>query len=226
MNAGLFIPVLVYGCLRTAPRALVRFHAPFWCLFVASNLLRLSPWIWDNIKFLFFWLLTSTPIVALVVARLLRRPGPARATGSLLLLLLVLSGGIDLWRVVSRQIRIRLFDAEAIAFAHELARSTPPRALVLRAPTYDSPALLAGRRAVLGYFGHVWSQGLDAGDRDKDLRRIYAGAPDAVGLLEWYAVDFILIGPQERSQLDLDPALLERFPVALRSGPYELRRVR
>lgn len=225
MNAGLFIPALLLGCWRAAPAPLARFHLPFWGLLLASNLLRLSPWIWDNIKFLFFWLLASTPIVALVVARLLRRGGPASAAGVVVLLVLVLSGGIDLWRVVSRQIRIRVFSSEAIAFARELAYATPPRALVLRAPTYDSPALLSGRRAVLGYLGHVWSQGLDAGDRERDVRRIYAGAKDAGALLRWYAVDFIMVGPQERALPDFDAAFLDRFPVVLRSGPYELRRV-
>jgi hypothetical protein len=225
VNAGVFIPALLYGCWRTAPLPLVRFHLPFWALFLASNLLRLSPWIWDNIKFLFFWLLASTPIVALVVARLLRRTGAARTGGALLLLLLVLSGGIDLWRVVSRQIRVRIFDREAIAFAAELVRATPQRALVLRAPTYDAPALLAGRRAVLGYAGHVWSQGLAAGDREKDVKKIYAGAKDALLLLRWYAVEFVQIGPQERELEGFDESFLEQFPVVLRSGPYELRRV-
>lgn len=225
MNAGGFIPVLIYGCLRAAPAPLARFHLPFWGLFLASNLLRLSPWIWDNIKLLFFWLVASTPIVALVVAKLLRGKALARPAGALLLILLVLSGGIDLWRVVSRQIGARIFDRDAIPFARELADATPQRALVLRAPSSDSPALLAGRRAVLGYLGHVWSQGLDAGDREKDVKRIYAGAGDAEALLRWYAIDFILIGPQERSQLEVNTAFLERFPVVLRSGPYELRRV-
>jgi hypothetical protein len=225
MNAGLFLPLLLYGCLKTAPPALRRFHAPFWALFIASNLLRLSPWIWDNIKLLFFWLLASAPIVALVVARLLRAGGAKRAAGALLLLTLILSGGIDLWRVVSRQIRIRVFDREEIQLAAELARATPPRALVLRAPTYDSPALLAGRRAVLGYLGHVWSQGFTAGDRERDVKRIYAGAKDAEALLEWYAVDYILVGPQERVQLEVNDAFLARFPLVISSGQYVLRRV-
>ena len=225
MNAGLFLPVLLYGCLETAAPALRRFHAPFWALFVASNLLRLSPWIWDNIKLLFFWLLVSTPIVALVVSRLLRGGGPKRAAGALLLVSLTLSGGIDLWRVVSRQIRIRVFDRAGIEFAAELARATPRRALVLRAPTYDSPALLAGRRAVLGYLGHVWSQGFDAGDRERDVKKIYAGAKDAQALLTWYAVDYLVVGPQERAQLEVNDAFLARFPLTLRSGPYELRGV-
>jgi hypothetical protein len=226
MNAGLFLPLLVFSCIRVAPKHLLLFHLPFWGLFLAPNLLRLSPWIWDNIKFLFFWLLGSAPLVALLLARLWRRAGVSRAVGAALLMLLTLSGALDVWRVASRQISIRIFDAFGVAFAADHARATPARSVVLRAPSYDSPVLLAGRGAVLGYLGHIWSQGLDAGTRERDIERIYAGAADASALLAGYGVDFILVGPQERARYRPNNGFLSRFPVVLRSGPYELRKVR
>lgn len=224
-NAGPFLPLLLWACLKTAPFPLARFHLPFWGLFLVPNLLRLSPWIWDNIKFLFFWLLASAPLVALVLARLLRRPGAARAAGAALLLSLTLSGGLDVWRAVSRQIRLPVFDGRATDLGAALARAMPPGSVVLRAPTHDSPALLSGRPSVLGYVGHIWSQGLDAGTREQDIERAYGGGPAAEEVLGRYGVDFILVGPQERARYRIDAGFLSRFPLALELHGYELRRV-
>lgn len=226
MNAGVFVPTLAVACLWIAPARAVRFHLPFWGLFLAPNLLRLSPWIWDNIKFLFFWLLASTPLVGLVVAWLWRRGRVRSLFGFALLAALTASGGIDLWRVVSRQIQLQVFDARAIAFARVLARATPPSAVILRAPSHDSPVLLAGRTSVAGYGGHLWSQGLDGGSREQDLKSIYEGGPDAAALLGRYRVDYVLVGPQERALYQVDADFLARYPLALELGRYQLRRVK
>src|SRR5688572_31613449 len=50
--------------IRRPPRSTL---FPYTTLF---RFLRLSPWIWDNIKFLFYWYVASVPIVALVLARM------------------------------------------------------------------------------------------------------------------------------------------------------------
>ena len=85
-----------------------------------------------------------------------------------------------------------------MAFGHRIRAVTPPGSIVLHAPTYNSEVFLAGRRSVLGYPGHTWSQGLDAGTREEDIRAIYAGAPDAAALLSRYGVGYVLVGPRER----------------------------
>ena len=69
-----------------------------------------------------------------------------------------------------------LFDRDAIAIADVIARTTPPRALVLHYPTFNAPVLLSGRRSLLGYPGHIWSQGLDASDRLARVQAVYAGS--------------------------------------------------
>jgi hypothetical protein len=193
--------------------------------FVVPNLLRLSPWIWDNVKFLFFWYLASVPLVAWLLARLGRASRAGLAASFVLTAALVFAGALDVFRVASRQVELRVFDAEGVAFAATALRQTPPRALVLHSPTYDSPVLLSGRRSLLGYPGHIWSQGLDAGARQADIERIYAGEPEVGTLLRDYGVDFILVGPQERRDLRVDDAFLERFPLVGRHGHYELRQV-
>ena len=200
LNAGVFLALYLAGLASRASIAsgLTRFLAPFALWFVVPNLLRLSPWIWDNVKFLFYWFAASAPLVALVLARLSRRRGWGPPAAAVLLLGTTASGALDVWRVASRSRQHLLFDREAVAFVEELVAATPPRALVLHHPTYNSPVLLSGRRSLLGYPGHIWSQGLDAAGRAEEIRAVYEEPARAADLLERRGVDYVLVGPQER----------------------------
>ncbi|MGE0452200.1 MAG: hypothetical protein AB7O37_06615 [Vicinamibacteria bacterium] len=226
VNAGLFIPLWLIGLSRTRGLAR-RFSLVVALLFVVPNLLRLSPWIWDNVKFLFFWLLCAAPLAALPLAALWRAGGAARrAAAAGLVVATTLSGALDVFRVASRQMDFTIFDASGLALAEEIVRRTPPRALVLHAASYDSPVYLSGRRSLLGYPGHIWSQGLTSGDREAEIARIYSGAADALELLRRREIDYLLVGPQERRGLQVNDAFLSRFPVVASAGPYDLRAVR
>jgi hypothetical protein len=227
-NLGLFIPLLIVALAWGAragwlSRRHLLIYVPFLACFLVPNVLQLSPWIWDNIKFLIWWHVASAPLVALLVARLWRRGGGWRFAAGLAFVVLTLSGALDVLRVVSRTIEIRIYDAAAVAFGHRIRAVAPPGSIVLHAPTYNSEVFLAGRRSVLGYPGHTWSQGLDAGTREDDIRAIYAGGPDAAALLSGYGVGYVLVGPRER---DLDGGVDEAFFRTLRlvaeSADYRL----
>ena len=43
---------------------------PFTLCFLIPNFVKLAPWVWDNIKMIFYWWIVSAPIVALLLARL------------------------------------------------------------------------------------------------------------------------------------------------------------
>jgi hypothetical protein len=225
-NAGLFIPLLVAAFVwrraggTLVPGRLARFYLPFALCFVVPNLFQLSPWIWDNIKFLVYWLAASTPVVALLLAHWWRRGGVWRGAVAPALVLLTLAGGLDVWRVVSRAETHVIFDADAVPFAQRLREATPPRALVLHVPTYRSPVFLAGRRSLLGYPGHIWSQGLDAGTREADIARMYRGDAEAPALIRSYGVDYVMYGPEEAAVADEEG--LRGLPLVLSSGRYRL----
>ena len=73
VNTGLFIPLLVV-CLAwrgkfALPPRLLKFYAPFLLCFIVPNLVKVAPWIWDNIKVLFLWYVASVPLVAWLLAR-------------------------------------------------------------------------------------------------------------------------------------------------------------
>jgi hypothetical protein len=221
-NTGLFLPLLALAYAWARRRRLARFAAPFLLLFLVPNLLRLSPWMWDNIKFLYFWYLGSVPLVAALLARLARRSWSGAALAAGLTLVLTLSGALDLWRIASRQIENGIFDGAGVRLAALLVQQTPPRALILHAFRYDSPVYLSGRRTLLGYTGHIPSQGLEIGDRETVVRRIYEGPPDSEAMLRRYGVDYVLVGPGERADLRVNEAWLQRLRQVAAVGPYVL----
>jgi hypothetical protein len=225
MNAGLFVPLSLVA-FATAPPRLRRFLAPTLMLFVVPNLVRLSPAIWDNIKFLVYWCLYATVAIGLLLARLLRRGWALRGCAALAFVVLIASGALDVWRIASRQIEVPIFTADNVAFAREVLDWLPQPAVILHAYEFDSPVYLSGRRSVLGYRGHIWSQGLDEGTRKFDIDAIYAGMPDAEALLARWGVDYILVGPAERGTLFVNSGYLSRFATAGEVGDYRLLKVR
>jgi hypothetical protein len=230
-NTGPFIPLLVAalawrGRDPLVPRLLLVFYLPFTLLFVICNVAKISPWVWDNIKVLFYWYVASVPLVALLLARLWRLNWPARAAAVALVCVLTFAGALDVWRVVSEASEQREFDSSGVAFAELVRREVAPRALVLHAPTYNHPIYLSGRRSLMGYGGHLWSQGIDYAGREAEIRRIYAGSPDAAQLLAKHNVEYAVVGPLERAGLQVNETFFARFPKVGETGGYRLYKVR
>jgi hypothetical protein len=231
-NTGLFIPLLVAALVwrggrdgAVVPKRLLLFYLPFTLLFVISNAGKISPWIWDNIKVLYYWYVASVPLVALLLARLWRLHVATRVATVVLLLTLTAAGALDVWRVVSEASEQREFDSKGIAFAEIIKAQTPPRSLILHAPTYNHPVYLTGRRALMGYAGHLWSQGIDYVPREAELRRMYAGAPDAESLLAKHGVEYVVVGPLERSATPVNEQFFRRFTKVGETSGYSLYKV-
>jgi hypothetical protein len=230
LNTGLFIPLAAAAVIwpaRTAiaSRSLLLFTAAFLAWFIMPNVVKLAPWVWDNIKVLIYWFVGFVPLVALFVARLVKSGPSRRAAGVTALVVLTLAGGLDIWRVVSGQTEYGEFDRDGIAFAALIRDETPPHALLLNAPTWNTPVFLSGRRSLLGYTGHVWSRGLPYTEREADIGRIYAGEADAEQLLSRYGIEYIVVSPVERNNLTVNDAFLERFLKVAEAGDYRLYEV-
>lgn len=231
-NTGFFIPLIVASLLwrrgmkPLVSRALLLFYLPFTLFFIMPNVIRLAPWVWDNNKVLFYWYVASSPLVALLLVELWRTSGQARAASVLLLLSLILAGSLDVWRVVSRTTEHAEFDRDAIQFAEMIKEKTPPRALILNAPTFNHPVLLTGRRSLLGYPGHIWTHGLDYRPREADIRLIYAGAPVAEDLLRRHGVEYAVTGPLERNLMPVNEQFFERYTKIGEVGGYSLYKIK
>jgi hypothetical protein len=198
------------------------FYAPFAFCFVIPNLTKLAPWIWDNIKVLFWWYTASVPLVAWLLARGLRQRSFWRWLSAGALAALVLAGALDVLGVVTGTGEYQEFDSGGVAMAQAISGKAGARTVVLHAPVYNSPVFLTGRRSLLGYPGWMWSRGLDYSERQADILRIYAGALDAEALLRRYQVEYVLIGPAETSSLKVNQPFWSSYSKTAEIGEYRL----
>lgn len=230
-NTGLFIPLLLAVLVWRWPKALVSrrllfYYLPFTLCFIIPNLVLLAPWVWDNIKVLFFWYVASVPLVALLLARLWRAGWLPRGAMVALLLALTLAGALDVWGVVgSEKAKIQVFERAGIVFAGKLEQQTGPRSLILHAPTFNHPVFLTGRQSFMGYPGHIWTHGLKFQDREAAIKRIYAGNYDARTLLSSAGIEYVVVGPLERQMMSVDESFFAQYPLLIEDGGYRLYKV-
>ena len=230
-NSGLFIPLTVAALLwreekkRLVPRPLLLFFLPFTLCFIVPNILKMAPWIWDNIKVLFYWWLASAPLVALLLARLWRQGNVKRVVAIVLLASITAAGALDVASIVLRSTTYQVFDSSGIQFAELIKRQTQPRALVMHAPVHNHPVFLTGRRSLMGYPGHIWTHGLDFVERESEIRRVYAGAPDAGTILRKYGVAYAVVSPLERNIMNVNEQFFSKFEIVGEVGGYRLYKI-
>ncbi len=247
-NTGIFIPFLIFGLFlayfsqsredekqRTKNKEqktnLLIFYIPFAALFIISNIAKLAPWEWDNIKVLIYWFVGSIPFVAFALAWLWEKDKFFKLIAAGCLITLTFAGALDVWRQVSGVINYEIFRADAVKISEQIKQKTPPNALFLNAPTYNSAVVLSGRRSLMRYTGHLASHGIDFGEREDDLKRIYSGDIRTDTLLKEYGIEYILISPEERSyfqtnKVPFNEAYLQKFPVIAEAGQYKVYQVK
>ena len=249
INTGLFIPLLAVaiGTLasiafggkqhqsadepfaetsdRQRARQLLLFYAPFALCFIVPNLVRLAPWVWDNIKVLIYWYVASIPLVAWLLAQLWQRSKVSLYLVPTLLVALIFSGWLDVWRTVTRQVEHQILSPAMVSVANQLRSSTAPRALIMTAPEYASVTVLSGRRWFLGYIGHVWSHGIAPYEREQIVKKIYAGGEEAKQLIEQNKINYVLVGPQERKFTAVNETFFQAYPVIAEASDFRVYQV-
>ncbi len=231
MNTGFFIPLLLIAVLirgegYLVPKRLLLFYLPFTLCFIVPNLIKMAPWIWDNIKVLYYWWLASAPLVALLLARLWHQRGTRRLLASVLFVCVTLAGALDVAGISLRSIKYQVFDAAGLSFAELVKSQTAPRALIVHAPVHNTPIFLTGRRSLMGYPGHIWTHGLQFVQREGEIKRIYLGAPDAEQLIRKYGIEYLVFGPQERVVTPVNEVFLTRFQKIGEVGEYKLYKIK
>ncbi len=207
LNFGLWMPlVLTYVGLvgmriwKTGlPRRLTAetaFLTSAIVIFLMVFFFKLAPWGWDNTKLLiwayfivlpFLWrdLIAEWPLaVRSILCIALFGSGFVSMVGGL-------NAGHPGFGFASR--------AEVDALG-DAVRSLPPEGRFAGFPIYNHPLLLQGRRMVMGYPGHLWTQGFaDYGNTERQLKEVMQGGAEWRKTAKKLGVRYIYWGRQEET---------------------------
>ncbi len=201
-NTSVFIPLLIAAHVLRGwfPTAFPRWFAPMWLWFIVPNIIVLQPWDWDNTKFFIFWALLGSVVVGALLARMFHHGPGSAVLASVLLVLLCLSGALDLARASDFSVSsVEFTDTGGLQVADWVRANTSPDAVFAVADEHNNPIpTLAGRRELIGYPGWLWTYGLpDYVQKGADEKLILDGDAATPGLVKKYGISYVMIGPQE-----------------------------
>lgn len=218
LNTGLFVPLVALAQVAMIRggsdrrRRLAWLLTPVWLWLLVPNLVILHPWEGNNAKYIVFFLMFGSLLVADLLTRLVRTGAVAAVAATLVLVTLVASGGLDLWRAAdgtAGSYPAQLASPGDVAVARWVRDHTAPDAVFVTAWSVQNPVRdLAGRRVVAGRDGTIFDLGLaDWGERISHTRALLGGEDGAESLIDRYGVDYVAIGPNHQGEPFLaDPA--------------------
>jgi hypothetical protein len=207
VNFGIFIPLALYlivicgwrawktGLKRNQklPQEIV-FLLPSLAIFIAGLLFQFAPWTWDNLKLMVWAYFLVLPFLWKDLIQ--NWPVPARVGVCIALFgsgFITLFGGLAAGRSGFELANRAELDAVGAA-----VRPLPVEARFAAYPTYNHPLLLQGRKVVMGYPGHLWTEGFDDYPKTENrLRKIMEGTEDWQDVARSLAVRYIFWGREE-----------------------------
>ena len=232
--------------LSPFPRPVVDLLLGGLCVFAVCNVVVFQSWVWDNTKLFVYWYLAAALTIGALVARWWSRGVVRQASAAAVVVVTTLTGVVVLLRLLpwtpppnSVGGPYTVASADERVLASTVAARTPRDAVFLTYGRPNDPLLTAaGRTSLLGYYGWLWSYGVDFGTRVDDIRSMYRGCTSPSGcavpsLLREYHVGFVEVDDRRSDPGAIEPDVnlawwsSQGFPVVARSEHivvYDVRR--
>jgi hypothetical protein len=177
----------------TKPPADVVFVLSAVVIFAIGYFVQTAPWDWDNLKLMVWGYFLILPFLWSDLIG--RWAFPERAVTCVALFasgFVTLLGGL-----AAGHPGFGLIDRARLDAIGAAVRSLPVEARFAAYPTYNHPLLLQGRKVVLGYPGHLWTEGFDYDNPNKQLTALMRGAPNWQEAAKALGVRYIFWGRDE-----------------------------
>jgi hypothetical protein len=229
-NFGVFIPVTLLLIAVCGWRAwknginwnqesseAIAFLLPALVIFVSGLLFQFAPWQWDNLKLMiwayflvlpFLWkdLIAHWNLLARVVICV-----ALFGSG-----FISLFGGLSIGRP-----GFGIANRAELAAVGDAVQGLPVEARFAAYPTFNHPLLLEGRKLVLGYPGHLWSQGFADYTKPYNLlRQLMQGAENWREIARTLHVRYIFWGREETANYRASKRPWEATAPVVASGPW------
>jgi hypothetical protein len=164
-------------------------------IFAFGYFVQTAPWDWDNLKLMVWGYFLILPFLWSDIIG--RWAFPERAATCLLLFgsgFITLLGGLS-----AGHPGFGLIERARLDHIGTALRPLPLDARFATYPTYNHPVLLQGRKGVLGYPGHLWTEGFDYGKANDQLTALMNGAANWRDAAKTLGVRYIFWGQDEKT---------------------------
>jgi hypothetical protein len=229
MNFGLWIPMvlaLIGVCsLRIWKTGIrwgnklpeeVAFPGAAAAIFLFAFFVKTAPWEWDNIKVIIWAYFLVLPLLwSDLIARY------SLATRTAFCIVLFFSGFVSLFGgLAAGRSGYEFANRAEVDLIGVAIRKLPVEARFAAYPTYNHPLLLNGRKLVLGYPGHLWTQGFDYSDDYKQLGELMQGEGDWRAIARHLGVRYIFWGREEQINYPISKRPWERTAQKVNYGNW------
>lgn len=224
LNLGLIF-ILALPSYIAAPLNLKKFAIPFIGLFIIGNTFMLQPNGHYNITLFYIWNIVNTIIISFFLYKLFEKGNIYKFAVIGIVILSIFSGFLSLaWEAQSSW---REFSNEEVEMAEWVKQNTSQDAIFLTSTAHNHFVhSLTGRRILMGYRGSLWSHAIDYGQREKDVASMFVGNFYSIELLKKYGVDYVVIGPGERSEFSANESFFDdNSQLVKESASYKIFKV-
>jgi hypothetical protein len=194
-NLGLHLILMPFGFF-IASKGTRKIFIAFFSLFVIANLVRFSPEIAANHKFINYFMIVGAMFSSYFLVWLWRKKNILKPVVLLFLFFLTFSGIVDFFPIYN-DTKIALADYPSNPDVKWIKENTAGNTVFFNSDYLYTPASLAGRKIFLGWPYFSWSQGYDTYGRGtiRNLILTISNKKAACGLLRQNKIDYIEISP-------------------------------
>lgn len=229
VNFGAWIPLVLFFVGITALTvwkqakapdfkisATLAFLLPAFAIFLVGYLVKLAPWEWDNIKIIVWAYFLILPF--LWTELVVHWPIRLRAV---VYVALFTSGFVTLWGgLAAGRTGFGIAERSHLDAIGVVVRKLPADARYAGWPTWGHPILLQGRKMVLGYPGHLWTQGFNYSTTYDKLQALMLGAPNWKELARSFHARYLFWGRDEKTNYTASKRPWERESALVSSGEW------
>jgi len=196
--------------------ATVAFLIPAIAIFLLGYLVKLAPWEWDNIKVIVWAYLIILPF--LWSDLIVHWPIALRA---LVYVALFASGFVTLLGgLTAGKNGFGIADRLELDNVGQVVKKLPADARFAGYPIWGHPILLQGRKMVLGYPGHLWTQGFEFAKTNDNLQAMMLGAPNWKEIARSFHARYLFWGRDEKTNYAASKRPWERESTLVASGEW------
>ena len=235
INFGLILPVFILAGFWLLRKRMKASKEIVFCVsgaiffFILAQLFKFQPWDYDNNKILVYFQFFAAPIIILFFLKLMEKN---KKIGAVLLglffIIAVHSGVIDIiprYLAPIKDIPV-IFNKDSQQTAEYIKENIPENEQILTSSTHLNPVnSLAGRPAIVGYPGWLWTKGLDYTERERDVKSFYSD-PNRADIIEKYNLKYILLDPMAIYDWKVKKEIFDtKFPIVFSNNSFTLYKI-